>query len=65
MAIRYSIGMDYLQIGLLSSLYSDELSVPENVRLDTEYLRNKSFSFDFMIFFKAISVLFHSDGLSH
>jgi lipopolysaccharide/colanic/teichoic acid biosynthesis glycosyltransferase len=64
-AIRYSIGTDYLQIGLLSSLYSDELSVPEKVGLDTEYLRNKSFLFDYMIVFKAISVLFHSEGLSH
>lgn len=43
----------------------DELPIPEKVKLDLEYLRCQSFSFDLRILWLTLIKVLHKDGISH
>lgn len=43
----------------------DELSIPEKVRFDKEYLSRKSFGFDIRILWLTLVKVLHRDGVSH
>ncbi|MDK9723632.1 MAG: sugar transferase [Sterolibacteriaceae bacterium MAG5] len=43
----------------------DELSIPEKVRFDKEYLSRKSFGFDIRILWLTLIKVLHRDGVSH
>ena len=43
----------------------DELSIPDKVALDVEYLRRRSVLFDFKIIFLTVLKVFRQDGVSH
>lgn len=43
----------------------DELSTPEKVKLDKEYLINRSFSFDLKIIYLTLIKVLYRDGVSH
>ncbi|MFZ5494503.1 MAG: sugar transferase [Verrucomicrobiota bacterium] len=43
----------------------DELSVPEKVALDAEYLRNKSLTLDFLILWRTAAKVIKREGVSH
>jgi len=43
----------------------DELSIPEKVKLDTEYLKHQSFWFDTKILWMTFLKVFRRDGVSH
>lgn len=43
----------------------DELPIPEKVKLDTEYLRRRSFGFDMYILWRTVLKVLRRDGVSH
>ena len=43
----------------------DELSTPEKVKLDKEYLTNRSFLFDLKIIYLTLIKVLYRDGVSH
>jgi O-antigen biosynthesis protein WbqP len=43
----------------------DELPIPEKVRLDVEYLKRRSISFDLKIIWMTVRKVLAMDGVSH
>ena len=43
----------------------DELSIPEKVKLDADYLKRRSFSFDLWILWLTLLKVLRRDGVSH
>ncbi|MQR01318.1 sugar transferase [Glaciimonas soli] len=67
-ALRTQFGVDGLLPGLTGWAQingRDELSIQEKVQLDIEYLNNKSFCFDIVIFFRTVLKTFRSDDVAH
>jgi O-antigen biosynthesis protein WbqP len=67
-ALRTSAGVDALVPGLTGWAQingRDELTIPEKVRLDVEYLRRQSVRFDFEIIVRTIALAFGGRGVSH
>ena len=67
-ALRTKYGVDKLVPGLTGWAQvngRDEILIPEKVKLDTEYLINRSFFFDIKILWLTASKVIRSDGVSH
>lgn len=67
-ALRSKEGIDKLRPGLtgLAQINGrDELSTPEKVRLDAEYLRYRSFWFDLKIIFLTFARVVRRKGVAH
>ena len=43
----------------------DELTIPQKVQMDIEYLQRRSFLFDLKILFMTVEKVFSKDGVSH
>ena len=68
MALRRVAGVDELVPGITGWAQingRDELSIPEKVRLDAEYLRRRSFGFDLRILFATVSRAILGRGVAH
>ena len=66
--LRTEAGVDKMTPGLtgLAQINGrDELSIPEKVKLDVEYMRRQSFWFDLKIIYLTIVRVIHSKGVSH
>ena len=67
-AMRTERGIHVLRPGLTGWAQvqgRDELSVPEKVQLDLEYLQRQSFLFDLKIIWITLSKVLYKDGVSH
>ena len=67
-ALRTECGIDDLVPGLTGWAQingRDELSIPEKVKLDAEYLQGKSFWFDLKILWLTFAKVFGQDGITH
>ena len=67
-ALRTEAGVEKLLPGLTGWAQingRDELSIPEKVKLDAEYLQRQSFWFDLKIIFLTIVRVLHRKGVSH
>lgn len=67
-ALRTDAGVHLLVPGLTGWAQvngRDELSIPDKVRLDAEYLRRRSFGFDLWILWLTLLKVLHRDGVSH
>ena len=67
-ALRTQVGVDQLVPGLTGWAQingRDELSIPEKVRLDEEYLQRRSLRFDLVIVARTIAQAFGGRGVSH
>lgn len=67
-ALRTSVGVDALVPGLTGWAQingRDELSIPEKVRLDAEYLQRQSVRFDLEIIFRTFALAVGGRGVSH
>ncbi len=67
-ALRVQHGVDQLLPGLTGWAQisgRDELSIPDKVRLDAEYLTNKSFALDMKIIFLTFMRVLRRDGITH
>jgi O-antigen biosynthesis protein WbqP len=67
-ALRTACGVDDLVPGLTGWAQingRDELSIPEKVKLDAEYLQDKSFWFDLKILWRTFAKVFCQDGITH
>ena len=51
--------------GLAQIKGRDELSIPQKVQLDIEYMNNKSFLFDLKILWRTLAKVINSDNVSH
>ena len=68
MALRRVAGVDELVPGITGWAQingRDELSIPEKVRLDAEYLRRRSFGFDLRILLATVSRAVLGRGVAH
>jgi O-antigen biosynthesis protein WbqP len=66
--LRTSVGVDALIPGLTGWAQingRDDLSIPEKVRLDSEYLHRQSVRFDLAIIVRTITLAFGGHGVSH
>ena len=66
--LRAELGVDQLLPGLTGWAQingRDELSIEEKVKLDVEYLKRKSFWFDFKILWLTALKVSRCDGISH
>lgn len=67
-AARRGAGVDTLRPGITGWAQvngRDELSIPDKVKLDAEYLTRQSFSFDFYILWLTALKVLRRDGVSH
>lgn len=67
-ALRKERGLDKLLPGITGWAQvngRDELSIPEKVSLDFEYLNRKSFWFDIKILLLTVFKIFKRDGVTH
>lgn len=67
-ALRTECGIDDLVPGLTGWAQingRDELSIPEKVKLDAEYLQDRSFWFDLRILWLTFAKVFGQDGITH
>lgn len=67
-ALRTAYGVNALVPGLTGWAQingRDELSIPEKVKLDAEYLRDRSFWFDLKILWLTFAKVFGQDGITH
>jgi O-antigen biosynthesis protein WbqP len=67
-ALRTAYGVDALVPGLTGWAQingRDELSIPEKVKLDAEYLQDRSFWFDLKILWLTFAKVFGQDGITH
>ena len=67
-ALRTEKGVDKLLPGITGWAQvngRDELSIPEKVELDVEYLNNQSFWFDMKILWMTLLRIIKRDGVSH
>ena len=67
-ALRTEAGVHVLTPGLTGWAQingRDELPIPEKVRLDAEYLRQRSFAFDLLILWRTAIKVLRRDGVSH
>ena len=67
-ALRTEYGVDQLVPGLTGWAQvngRDELSIPEKVKLDIEYLNRKSLCFDVKILWLTVLKVIRRDGVSH
>ena len=67
-ALRTACGVDALVPGLTGWAQingRDELSIPEKVKLDAEYLQDRSFWFDLKILWLTFAKVFGQDGITH
>ncbi|MBT8565436.1 sugar transferase [Polynucleobacter paneuropaeus] len=67
-ALRKNAGIDVLVPGLTGWAQvngRDELSIPDKVKLDLEYLNAKSFSFDCYILWLTLLRVLSKEGVSH
>lgn len=67
-ALRTELGVHELTPGLTGWAQingRDELPIPEKVKLDAEYLRRRSLSFDFHILWLTLVKVLRRDGVSH
>jgi O-antigen biosynthesis protein WbqP len=68
MTFRVATGVSKLKPGLTGWAQingRDEISIPDKVKLEQEYLFNKSFLFDIKIILKTFSNVLFSNGVSH
>ncbi len=68
MSLRVASGVDKLKPGITGWAQingRDEISIPEKVKLEQEYLEKKSFLFDFEIVIKTFTSVLGSKGVSH
>jgi len=68
MALRRETGVDRLTPGLTGWAQvngRDELSIPDKVALEAEYLRRRSFAFDFYILWLTALKVLRASGISH
>jgi O-antigen biosynthesis protein WbqP len=66
--LRTQAGVHHLTPGLTGWAQvrgRDELSIPEKVRLDAEYLERRSFGFDLWILWLTVVKVIKRDGVSH
>jgi len=66
--LRTACGVDALVPGLTGWAQingRDELSIPEKVKLDAEYLQDRSFWFDLKILWLTFAKVFGQDGITH
>ncbi|WDZ96613.1 sugar transferase [Herbaspirillum sp. WKF16] len=66
--LRTQAGVDSILPGLTGWAQingRDELSIPEKVKLDAEYLRRRSFLFDIRIMWQTFMKVVRRDGISH
>ncbi|HEC14089.1 MAG TPA: sugar transferase [Acidiferrobacteraceae bacterium] len=67
-ALRSEAGVQKITPGLTGWAQisgRDELAIPEKVKLDVEYLQQRSFWFDLKIIFLTFSRVIHRQGVSH
>tara|TARA_B100000795_G_scaffold247559_1_gene213838 strand:- start:809 stop:1369 length:561 start_codon:yes stop_codon:yes gene_type:complete len=67
-ALRIEKGIDKLIPGITGWAQvngRDELSIPDKVTLDEEYMKNRSFMFDLKILFVTFLKVVKKDGVSH
>jgi O-antigen biosynthesis protein WbqP len=67
-ALRKECGVDELVPGLTGWAQvngRDELPIPDKVKLDAEYLRRRSLSFDIYILWLTFVKVVRRDGVSH
>jgi len=68
MELRRANGVDLIKPGITGWAQvngRDELSLTQKVKLEVEYLENKSFLFDLNILWLTLSRVIKSDGVSH
>ena len=68
MELRRVNGVDLIKPGITGWAQvngRDELSLTQKVKLEVEYLENKSFLFDLNILWLTLSRVIKSDGVSH
>jgi O-antigen biosynthesis protein WbqP len=68
MALRVSAGVDKLKPGITGWAQingRDEISIEEKVALEKEYLKRKTYLFDFYIIFKTFTNVLFSKGVTH
>jgi O-antigen biosynthesis protein WbqP len=68
MSLRVASGVDKLKPGITGWAQingRDEISIPEKVKLEQEYLEKKSFLFDFEIVIKTFTSVLGRKGVSH
>jgi O-antigen biosynthesis protein WbqP len=66
--LRTAAGVEKLPPGLTGWAQingRDELPIPEKVKLDAEYLEQKSFLFDLKIIFLTFARVLHRQGVAH
>ncbi len=66
--LRRKAGVDQVLPGLTGWAQvngRDDLSIPEKVRFDTEYVQKRSFGFDMKILFMTLVKVMRSKGVSH
>jgi len=67
-ALRTDAGVHELVPGLTGWAQvngRDDLSIPDKVRLDAEYLQRRSFGFDMWVLWLTLIRVLHQDGVSH
>jgi len=67
-SMRINEGVDKLLPGITGWAQvngRDELSIPEKVALDVEYMHRQSFMFDLKIIYMTLVKVFRGDGVSH
>ena len=67
-ALRAKKGIDKLLPGITGWAQvngRDNLSIPEKVSLDTEYMKHQTFWFDIKILWMTLLKVLHRDGVSH
>ena len=68
MTLRTKAGVDTLRPGLTGWAQvngRDDLSIPDKVVLDTEYLRRRSFLFDLRIVWMTVLKVTRGSGVAH
>ncbi len=68
MALRVAAGVDKLKPGITGWAQingRDEISIEEKVALEKEYLKRKTYLFDFYIIFKTFTNVLFSKGVTH
>ena len=68
MALRIAAGVDKLKPGITGWAQingRDEISIEEKVALEKEYLKRKTYLFDFYIIFKTFTNVLFSKGVTH
>jgi O-antigen biosynthesis protein WbqP len=68
MTLRVAVGVDKLKPGITGWAQingRDEISIPDKVKLEQEYLNLKSIPFDLEIIFKTFTSVLRSKGVKH